>query len=232
MEKHVAIIVAGGSGSRMQSDIPKQYLDLNGRSVLGYSLHAFDRCPFICETVLVVSESYLSYVKEEILDKEDFQKQVTVVCGGKERSDSVYQGLLAAGGADYVYIHDAARPYLTQEMLERAKAVVEEEKAMTFAVPVKDTVKVADQNTIAIDTLDRSLLWNIQTPQVFSYPLIKNAFDTMLTSGGAIVTDDTMVAERFGGAKVKLVMGSYSNLKITTPEDLVMMQAILTSEGR
>ena len=166
------------------------------------------------------------------MDTYGFQKIVKVVEGGKERYHSVYEGLKAAKGCDYVLIHDGARPFLDEEMLVRLTAALPIWNACVVGMPVKDTIKLADPDTGCVQaTPDRSLLWTIQTPQAFRYDLIRSAYDTLIQeeSAGTLtqkVTDDAMVAER-AGASVKLIEGSYNNIKITTPEDLVFARAIL-----
>ena len=228
-EKETAVVVAGGVGKRMGSSVPKQYLPLLGRPVLYYSLAAFQKSP-VTDIVLVAAEGYLDYCKTEIVEKYGLSKVKKIVPGGKERFDSVYRGLLAAEGADYVYIHDGARPGLSLELVDTLRQQVREYQAVTAAVPVKSTIKAAGEDGFACATLDRDTLWDIQTPQAFSYPLIRGAYQKMMQAQHSDVTDDTMVAERFAGQRVKLCMGSYSNFKVTTPEDLVMMEALLASK--
>ncbi len=225
-KKDTAIVVAGGRGSRMGSDLPKQYLEIKGRPVISYCLEAFERS-FIDEVILVTAEDFLDYCRQNIVEKYGFKKVKKIVAGGKERYQSVEKGLQAAKGSDYVYIHDAARPYLTQEMLDRLAEAVRDYDAVTAAVPSKDTIKEADENAMSVKTLDRSKLWNIQTPQVFSYPLLYQAFEKLKKDRAVGITDDTMVVEKYTGHKVKLVEGSYSNYKITTPEDMIIMEALL-----
>ena len=229
-KKDTAIVVAGGKGSRMGSDLPKQYLELKGRAVISYCLEAFEKS-FIDEVILVTAEDFLDYCRQNIVEKYGFKKVKKIVAGGKERYHSVEKGLQEAKGSDYVYIHDAARPYLTLEMLERLAKAVRCYEAVTAAVPSKDTIKEADENGMSVKTLDRSRLWNIQTPQVFSYPLLCRAFENLKKDQAVGITDDTMVVEKYAGHRVKLVEGSYSNYKITTPEDMIIMEALL-SKGK
>ncbi len=230
-KKDTAIIVAGGRGSRMGSDLPKQYMELKGRPVISYCLEAFEKS-FIDEVILVTAEDFIDYCWEEIVHKYAYRKVKKIVAGGRERYHSVQKGLLAAEGSDYVYIHDAARPYLTQEMLAQLAEGVREYEAVSAAVPSKDTIKEADEEGMCVKALDRSRLWNIQTPQVFSYPLICRAFRNLSEEESAGITDDTMVVEKYAGHRVKLVEGSYCNYKITTPEDLVIMEALLSERER
>jgi 2-C-methyl-D-erythritol 4-phosphate cytidylyltransferase len=225
-KKDTAIIVAGGKGNRMGTELPKQYLELNGKPVVAYSLDAFEKS-FIDEVILVTAEEFLDYCKEEIVNRYGYRKVKHIVAGGRERYDSVENGLAAAEGSDYVYIHDAARPYLPQNMLVRLAEGVRKYGAVTAAMPSKDTIKEADENGISLRALDRSRLWNVQTPQVFSYELIAEAFRKMKADSTEGVTDDTVVVEKYMQHPVKMIEGSYSNYKITTPDDMIIMQALL-----
>ena len=226
-KKDTAIVVAGGRGSRMGGNLPKQYLELKGKPVISYCLEAFERS-FIDEVILVTAEDFLDFCRTNIVEKYGYKKVKKIVAGGKERYHSVEKGLQEAKDSDYVYIHDAARPYVTQEMLERLAYAVRCYDAVAAAVPTKDTIKEADEDAMSVKTLDRSRLWNIQTPQVFSYPLISSAFEELKRDSAAGITDDTMVVEKYTGHRVKMVEGSYSNYKITTPEDMIIMEALLS----
>lgn len=223
--KNVAIVLAGGQGKRMNSNVQKQYLLIHEKPVLYYSIHTFQES-FVDEIVLVVPKGEEEYCKREIVDKYGFTKVKHIVCGGKERYHSVYQGLLAIDECDYVFIHDGARPFLTQEILQRAYEVVKEEKACVVGMPVKDTIKITDENEYATETPNREQVWMVQTPQTFSFSLIKEAYTCFLKQEEELlqkqikITDDAMVVETFTEHKVKLVKGSYQNIKITTPEDL------------
>lgn len=220
MKKHVAIVLAAGKGSRMKSDIPKQFLEIEDKPVLYYSLKAMEES-FVDEIILVTGEDLISYCKEEIVDKFGFAKIKKVVAGGAERYLSVYQGLLACENADYVYIHDGARPFITQEILSNAKTCVELYRACAAGMPVKDTIKIVDVDGFAVQTPQRSLVWQVQTPQVFEYEVVRGAYDKLLAMDPVpSVTDDTMVVESMTDVAVKMFEASYENIKITTPEDL------------
>lgn len=232
MGKSVAIVLAAGKGSRMKSDIQKQYLLIKDRPVLYYSLKAFEDS-FIDEIVLVTGAEEISYCRDEIVKKYAFTKVTKIVAGGKERYHSVYAGLQAIEDCDYVFIHDGARPFVTEQILTRAYETVKKEHACVVGMPVKDTIKLADESGYAADTPRRDLLWIVQTPQVFSFSLIKEAYTVFLKqeqellSQGIKMTDDAMVAEMFSDKKIRLVEGSYENIKITTPEDLRIAEALL-----
>lgn len=231
MGKTVAIVLAAGRGKRMQSDVAKQYLLVRNKPVLYYSLKAFQDS-LVDEIILVTAESEIAYCKEEIVEKYEFSKVSQIVAGGKERYHSVHNGLKACKDVDIVLIHDGARPFVDDAIIARNINMVKEYGACVTGMPVKDTIKIADAEGFVQETPRRDLIWAIQTPQTFRYDLIRNAYDTFLNNEEANcksynVTDDAMVAELFGGLKVKLVEGSYNNVKITTPEDMVLAEAIL-----
>lgn len=226
-EKNVAIVLAAGQGKRMKTNVQKQYLLIKGKPVLYYSLKAFEDCPFIHEIVLVTGKEEIAYCQQEIVEAYGFQKVTRIVPGGKERYHSVYEGLKAVGDCQYVYIHDGARPFLNGEILNRARMAVEESKACVVGMPVKDTIKISDGTGIAVETPRRDLVWMVQTPQVFDFDLIFGAYQKLLDGETIPVTDDAMVLEVMEGKRVRLVEGSYQNIKITTPEDLVIAEAFL-----
>lgn len=222
--KHIAIIMAAGSGKRMGSDRPKQYLEIDGYPILYYSIKAFEDA-FFDEIILVTRNSDIDYCKKEIVDKYGFTKVSSVVSGGEERSDSVYNGLLAVSDKDcFVYIHDGARPFVDADVLERTKAKVEAFDACVVAVPAIDTIKMADKDGIVGKTLDRTVLWAAQTPQAFRYSVVMEAFSLYKKEKekdpDIKVTDDASVVEIYGSVPVRIVEGNYKNKKITTPEDL------------
>jgi len=220
MKKNVAIVLAAGQGKRMKSNIQKQYLLIKNKPVLYYTLSAFETSPLISEIILVTGKDEIEYCREEIVKKYGFQKVHKIIAGGKERYHSVYEGLQAIDEADYVYIHDGARPFVDEEIIERACEAVEKYQACVAGMPVKDTIKIADEAGYASETPDRRRVWQVQTPQVFEYKLIKNAYDRLMETEPEGITDDAMVVEIMTRHKVKMVEGSYRNIKITTPEDL------------
>lgn len=225
--KNTAIVLAAGQGKRMKSKVQKQYLLLQGKPVLYYTLHAFEKSPLITEIILVTGKEEIEYCRKEIVEKYGFCKIHKIVAGGKERYHSVYAGLQAAEDTDYVYIHDGARPFVDAGILERADEAVRECKACVVGMPVKDTIKIADQEGFAATTPDRRMVWQVQTPQVFAYRLIKNAYDEMMKTEPEGITDDAMVVEMMTDQKVKLVVGSYENIKITTTEDLSIAECFV-----
>lgn len=226
MKKTTAIVLAAGSGKRMKSSIRKQYLMIEDKPLLYYSLKAFDDS-FIDNIVLVTGKGEEQFCREEIIKKYDIRKVSAIVEGGKERYHSVAYGLRAVNWeCDYVFIHDGARPFIDNEILKRALDDVVRTRACVVGMPVKDTVKISDRNGYVADTPARSLVWQIQTPQVFEKELISDAYEKLLfreeelLKDGVNITDDAMVVEFFTDVKVKLTEGSYRNIKITTPEDL------------
>ena len=222
-----AIVLAAGQGKRMHSKIQKQFLEIGGKPVLSYSLPCFQESPLITDIILVTGEEMISYCEQEIVKKYGFSKVRKVTAGGKERYDSVYAGLLCCQDTDYVYIHDGARPFITEEMVQRGYEAVKRTNACVMGMPSKDTVKLADSSGYIKETPDRKIVWNIQTPQIFSYDLIRGAYESIRKKDMTGVTDDAMVVEQETGTKILLVEGSYQNIKITTPEDLAIAEAFL-----
>lgn len=220
-----AIVLAAGKGSRMNSEVHKQYLMLEGKEVLYYSLKALEES-FVDEIILVTGKDEISYCQTEIVEKYGFHKVKQVVAGGKERYHSVYEGLCALGETDYVLIQDGARPFLDMEILNRARKELQTYDACVAGMPVKDTIKIIDENGIVTQTPDRNNIWQVQTPQCFKTDLIKKAYQELIQKEnefleqGVRITDDAMVVELLTNCKVKLFEGSYYNIKITTPEDL------------
>ena len=226
MGKYVAIVLAAGAGKRMNSSVRKQYMELSGKPVIYYSLKAFEESS-VSEIVLVVGAGEIDYCRQDIVEKYNLTKVKTIVEGGKERYHSVYEGLKTIKNADYVLIHDGARPFVDMELIRRLTEMVEQCGACVVGMPVKDTIKVVNSEGFAEATLDRSKLWQIQTPQTFSYPLIYEAYQKVIAEKDGTVTDDAMVLEHATGHAVKIIEGSYRNIKITTPEDLLVAEAFL-----
>ncbi len=230
MENFSAILLAAGSGSRMGLDVKKQYLELFGKPLIYYALDTFEKSK-VDEVVLVVSPGDERYVKSEIVDAYGFKKVSAVVPGGKERYHSVYEGLKSCHG-DYVLIHDGARAFVTEDIIRRAMEDVVSTKANVAAVPVKDTIKLADEKGFVSDTIDRSRAWSVQTPQSFSLPIVKGAYEKALAGDTTGITDDAMIVERMTDYKVKFIRGSYDNIKVTTVEDIALGEIILKKQNR
>ena len=215
--KTVAIIVAGGQGKRMGR--PKQFIKIAGKPMLAWTVDAFQRVKAVDGIILVITPD-----QEVLAKKIKSSKIIAIVPGGKQRQDSVRNGLAALPkGVQFVLIHDGARPAVLAATINGTIKAARQHGAAIAAVPVKDTIKrVASRELRVVDTLDREGLWAAQTPQTFTVPLIKKAYEQLKHD----VTDDAGVVEKFG-IPVKIVMGSYSNLKVTIPEDLSIMAAIL-----
>lgn len=229
--KHVGIILAAGSGKRMGGDVPKQYLEIKGKPIIYYTIKAFEDS-FIDEIILVTRREDITYCENEIVKKYNFKKVTKVIEGGKERYDSVYCGIKAVADEDcYVYIQDGARPFVSEEILLRAKADVEEYGAIVVAVPSKDTIKIADENENIESSPSRNTVWNAQTPQAFVKKEILSAFEKLMKAkenGEQVeVTDDGQVLLLFSELKVHLTMGDYSNIKVTTTEDILVAEKFL-----
>ncbi len=230
--KTTAIVLAAGQGKRMGQDVAKQFLLLNGKPVLFYTLQNFQNS-MVDDIILVTGEGMEEYCRTKIVDAFGFTKVKKIVIGGKERYHSVANGLRAAEDCDYVLIHDGARPFTTPEMIERGIGEVQKYQACVLGMPVKDTIKISDEEGFTASTPNRKNVWQIQTPQIFAFSLIKEAYEKLILqeeqvkAAGVIITDDAMVAEYFTDVKVKLVEGSYENIKLTTPEDMQVAEAFL-----
>lgn len=234
MEKKrcTAVILAAGSGSRMKSTTAKQFLPLNGKPLIWYSLHAVEQSSVIDDCILVASD--VEYIRTEIVEKYQFQKVSAIVPGGGERWESVANAMKFLETEEkeinsphgYVFIHDGARPFLTENILQNTLNAVQKYHACVAAVPSKDTIKLSDENGFVKSTPDRRTVWNIQTPQVFDRNLIVSAYHDLTVEAEKVgkenikVTDDASVVELYSDCHVKLAEGSYTNIKVTTPEDL------------
>ena len=243
MGKRTAIVLSAGSGKRMNTETKKQYLLIKDKPIIYYSLDTFQQSSIIDEIVLVASADDMSFVKEEIVDKYGFTKVNHIVSGGKERYNSVYNGLMCCKDSEYVFIHDGARPFITEEILKRTMGVLEEYGSAVVGMPVKDTIKIVDEDNVVLDTPNRKTVWQVQTPQCFKADIVIPAYQKLIdeeNSGellkrGIQVTDDAMVVETFYSEEmsdnfsVRLVEGSYENIKITTPDDLKVAEVFLQS---
>lgn len=230
-----AIVLAGGQGKRMERDVCKQYLEIGGKPLMYYSLQTFEESEIIDDVVLVVGKGQTEYVRQNIVDCFQFGKVDTIVEGGKERYHSVWEGLqviraqtMREPNTDgFTFIHDCARPFTDEAILKRAYESVQVHRACVVGVPSKDTVKITDDEAFARETPDRSKVWIIQTPQVFETSLIIEAYFKLMRENCSQVTDDAMVVELMMGLPVKMVQGTYENIKITTPEDLDIAEVFI-----
>ncbi|MDD3186671.1 MAG: 2-C-methyl-D-erythritol 4-phosphate cytidylyltransferase [Anaerostipes sp.] len=219
-KKIVAVVLAAGEGKRMGSNIPKQYMIIKSKPMIYYALKSFQNSP-VDEVVLVTGSDEIEYCRQYIVEKYHFDKVKHVVPGGRERSESVYLGLKEIENADYVLIHDGARPMLDATIIQRCIKSVVEYRACVVGMPIKDTVKMVDTNQIVTTTPPRKYLWQVQTPQCFEYDLVYDAYKQLKEEDRfEHVTDDGSVVELYTDVKVKIIHGSYDNIKVTTPEDV------------
>lgn len=223
MNKVCAIVLAGGRGTRMESCLSKQFIEVNNKPLLYYTLKTFEQCDFIDEIILVLPKDEIEFCKNEVLDK--FSINVSrIVEGGPERQDSVYNGLKVLENCDTVLIHDGARPFLSRRIIESGVHFAEKYGAAAPGVTPKDTIKIKGADGFSLDTPERRTLCAVQTPQCFRYETIMRCHEN-IRKEGIKVTDDTMAVELFG-EKVYLYEGEYTNLKITTPEDLILAEKL------
>ncbi|MEA5085473.1 2-C-methyl-D-erythritol 4-phosphate cytidylyltransferase [bioreactor metagenome] len=223
-----AIIVAAGSGRRMGGSISKQFLNLGKKPIIVHTVEKFEEIKEINEIIVVTSMPYIQYVQD--LKREFSWKKVKIVEGGKERYNSVLNGLNALGeDIQTVLIHDGVRPFVTEKNILDVIEKTQQAGACILAVPVKDTIKAVDGNGMVTGTPDRNTLWSVQTPQGFNLDLLKKAYQS--TDNFEAITDDAMVMEK-AGYTVTVVKGSYENIKITTPEDLAIGMAMETQRGK
>jgi 2-C-methyl-D-erythritol 4-phosphate cytidylyltransferase len=215
-----AVIAAAGEGRRM-GGIDKVFAPLGGRPALAYVLDAFEECQAISQIIVVVNKDSLKKCRQLIAEKK-YAKSIEVCAGGKRRQDSVAAGLQKLKDCDWVVIHDGARPLVTRELIEDGLAAAEETGAAVAAVPVTDTIKTAGDDRIVLETPPRQNLWAVQTPQVFRADIILRAYQKTKDE----VTDDASLVEALG-TRVKLYMGSYDNIKITTAKDLLVAEVLL-----
>lgn len=222
----VALIVAAGKGSRMGAKEGKPYVMLAGKPILAHTLSEFERCSLIDKTVLIVAKNDVERSRVSIVETFRFKKVSKIIAGGLKRQDSVWEGLKALKSEyDLVMVHDGVRPFVSQEVLEKSIHETYTCGATIAAVPVKDTMKLVSERKEVLETLDRDKVWMVQTPQTFRLDIFKRAFEKASTDG-FYGTDDASLVERIG-VTVNVIPGSYENIKITTPEDLVLGEAIL-----
>ena len=225
------IVAAAGMSNRMGSSINKQFIAIDNKPILAHTLENFEKCKLVDEIIVVSKEGEVDYCKKEIVKKYGFRKVTNIVRGGKERQDSIYNGILALNEkAEIVLTHDGARPFVRIESIEEGIKGVVKYGACVVGVPVKDTVKVIDPENVVHHTPKRSLLWAAQTPQCFWSHLLKKGYE-MAADEGIIGTDDSSLVEKIG-QPIKMIMGSYDNIKITTPEDLIVADSLLKDKTK
>lgn len=234
-----AIVLAAGAGKRMQSAVAKQYLLLKDKPVVWYALNAFQESTIIDSVILVVGKGEVDFCQENLVEKYHFTKVRAVIEGGAERYLSVWEGIrwinnhLPMQEQEYIFIHDGARPFVNEQIMEATFNAVKEYGACVAGMPVKDTIKIVDEEKFAAQTPNRKSVWAVQTPQVFERNLITEAYGKLieqldvLKQKGIEITDDAMVVETMTQKPVKLVEASYKNIKITTPEDMKIAESLM-----
>ena len=229
-----AIIMAAGSGTRMRSETRKQFMVINGMPIVAYSIKAFQDNDNIDSIVVVVPSGSIDDTLAMCI-RLGFSKVKSIAEGSDKRFKSVYNGLLSVPeGTDYVLIHDGVRPMIDQALIDRCCKYVVMTRACVAAVPVTDTIKRANSQGFAAETLDRATLWSIQTPQSFSYPLLLDAYKSLnktiedYGTDESKITDDAVIVENMTDCHVRIIEGDPKNIKITTPNDLIVAKAYLT----
>lgn len=225
--KYITVIIpAAGLGKRMKSKVSKQFIEIKNKPILAYTLDKFQNADFIDEIVLVLREDEITYTKENIIKKYKYTKVKNISEGGKERQNSVYNGLKKINElSDVVLIHDGARPFIKEETIKSSVDCAINNGACVVGVPVKDTIKIVNDDNVVSDTPDRSKLWSVQTPQAFKKEYIIKAYEESIENN-IVCTDDSMLVERLG-IKVNMIHGDYENIKITTPEDIKFAKTLL-----
>lgn len=228
LQKNAAVIVAAGSGTRMGTQIPKQFLEVMGKPILAHTVEKFQENPRIDEIVIVTSESYISFCGNMVKNF-GFYKVRAVVLGGATRQMSVMNGIAqVSDDVDNVFIHDGARPLVSDSVITKCADALTDAVACAVGVPMKDTIKYSEKGEYIDRTVDRSHLWQIQTPQCFRKKLISDCH-LRASEEGFEATDDCMLMEHYG-EKVALVEGEYENIKITSPQDIFVMEGLLSDK--
>ena len=227
-----AVVPAAGTGSRMGTAMKKQFMELEGVPILARTITTLDACPVIDAIVVVTGAEDMEQCRELLLQKHQYHTPLHILPGGATRQESVYLGLKALpSDCAFVLIHDGARPRVAPAILEASIQTAATWGGCVVAVPAKDTIKVADDNGFVKETPPRQRLWSVQTPQTLQYAAILHAYEQAMAAMDLTHTDDSSIAERYGLMQIKLLQGSYSNIKITTPEDLALAQQILRASN-
>lgn len=231
-QRAFAVVPAAGMGKRMGASMNKQYLRLGGKPIVARTLQVLQDSPLISGIILVIPEDEIPYCRREVVEQYQLSKVLAIVPGGAERQHSVMNGLTAlrsyAADDDIVLIHDGVRPFITEAILQQAIILASSGVGALVAVQAKDTIKIVQDETVTA-TPDRATLWQAQTPQSFRFGQILEAH-TKATQEQFLGTDDCSLLEHYGET-VKIITGSYRNIKITTPEDLLLAEAFLNDTG-
>ncbi len=232
--KVAAIIAAAGLGRRMQQDTPKTYLRLAGKPILIHTLEIFEKVPEVQEVLVVVHPEDLEFCQEEVIDPYPLKKVLRLVPGGKERQDSVYHALKVlkkeAEGLDIILVHDGVRPLVDPSLVGKVVVAARRHGGAILGIPCQDTLKRVNSKGVVVDTVDRQELWQVQTPQAFQAALLWRAYQEAMERG-FYATDEAALVEALGETVV-VVTGTCLNLKITTPDDLKMAEAILSFQQK
>ncbi|MCK4240114.1 MAG: 2-C-methyl-D-erythritol 4-phosphate cytidylyltransferase [Candidatus Atribacteria bacterium] len=224
--KVVALIAAAGLGKRMNSKISKSFIPIFGKPILAYTLEKFEQCKLIEKICLIVNQEEKEFCSKNIILKYNFSKVQKIIDGGETRQDSVYNGLKALSpDVDIVVIHDGARPLVEETLIQDSIEAAQKNGAVIVAIPLKDTVKKSQKNFFIKETLNREEIWRAQTPQTFKYDMILSAYHQAYKDKFC-ATDDAAIVERYGH-KVKMIIGSEENIKITTPFDIIIAENFL-----
>lgn len=224
--KIVALIAAAGKGKRMNTRISKPFIPIFGKPILAYTIEKFEKCKLIDKIYLTVNSEEKELCSRNVIIKYNFSKVQELVDGGETRQDSVYNGLKALDkDTDIVVIHDGARPLIEETLIRDSIEKAQKYGAAIAAIPIKDTVKKSENNFFINKTLNREEIWRAQTPQTFKYDLILPAYHKAYKDK-YLATDDAAILERYGH-KVKLIIGSEENIKITTPFDIIVAENFL-----
>ena len=226
---NTAIILAAGKGARMNAGMNKQFILLNGKPLLAHTLEAFQSCKEIDSIILVAGSDELQLCKEQILDAYGFDKVDKLVSGGSERQQSVYNGIVEVDeSCSVLVIHDGARPIVPDNIIERCIEGAKVYGAVSAGMPAKETIKVLDKDGFVECTPERGRLWVTQTPQAFKLDIIRKAHESA-GSKGISGTDDAVLVENMG-IKVKMIESSYENIKVTTPEDIIIAETLMNKK--
>lgn len=222
------IIAAAGLSSRMKTKVNKQFLNINSKPVLAHTIEAFQNCDYIDEIILVTQEIELENCRKDIVEKYRFDKVKKIIIGGSTREESVYNGIKEISEmTDIIISHDGARPFIKNKYIVNSIKNAIENNACILGVPVKDTIKVVGDNKVE-DTPKRDRLWAIQTPQTFKREILEKAYEKAFETGFT-GTDDSSLVENIG-VDVKVIVGDYNNIKITTLEDMIIANSIVSDE--
>lgn len=223
---NTAIVLAAGRGNRMNAGMNKQFIPILGKPLLAHTLEVFQACSLVDSIILVAGSGELELCRKLIVEAYGFNKVDKLIEGGSERQESVYKGLMALeADCGIVLIHDGARPILTGDIIERCIEGVEKYGAVSSGMPAKETVKILDGKGFVKYTPQRELVWITQTPQAFRSDLIRKAHENAMAEG-ILGTDDASLVEILG-EKVKMLESSYENIKITTPEDIIVAETLM-----